>query len=271
MSLSSILVLVEPEHGAAALEVAKHAAERLEAPVDAIAVRPDAREAVPLIGEGMSGDLVAQIIASSEAAAEAKMKATKALYEVAGLGASATFDIETGIESAVVARLGRMHGLNVLPCGPLSDSGSDVIAAALFDAGRPALIAPLHKIESLGKRIAIFWKDSPEAARAVWSAFPFFAEAEQIKAFTVGDDAADELSLNRLKDALGRAGVEVEAEFIAPKRATDGDQLIDAAAEMNADLIVMGAYSHSRLREFVFGGVTQTMLEALARPVFMAH
>lgn len=272
MSLPTILALVDPAHGAATLKLAGLASGVLGAAVDAVVIKPDPRDAIPAIGEAMTGDLVAQVMASAEAAGNERAVVARALFDAQPPGENAAFVEATGREDSVIAREGRARAMTVLPCGGVRDGDTQAIGAALFETGRPTLIAPLHEAQSVGKRVAIFWKDSQEAAKAVWAAIPFLRQAEVVKVFTVGDDAVSSAALDRIVAGLHRAGVSAaEANLIGPDRSADSDQLVDAAAAMDADLIVMGAYSHSRLQELVFGGVTQDMLESLARPVLMAH
>lgn len=271
MSLSSILALVDAKHGAATLKVAGLASAAIGAPVDALVVKRDARDSIPMVGEGLSGDLVQQIMDSAEADADADADAAKDVFEHWPATASATVTEVTGQVGEVLASIGRVHGMSVLPCGSVGEGNTEAIDAALFRTGRPALVAPLQEVKSVGKRVAIFWNDSPEAAKAVWGAMPFLRQAETVNAFTVGEDGDAEAALQRLVEGLKRAGVEATANIIAPSNLGAPAQLVEAAADMDADLVVMGAFTHSRLRELVLGGVTQNMLESLARPTFMAH
>jgi len=271
MSLPVILALVDPANGAATLKLAGLASDILNAAVDAIVIKPDPRDSIPAIAEAMTGDMITQIMASTEAAGAERAVAVRALYDAAPPGKTAAFIEVVGREDFVIASEGRARALTVLPSSDTRDGDTLAIGAALFETGRPALIAPPQAVESVGKRVAIFWKDSKEAAAAVWASVPFLRQAELVKVLTVGDDAMSAASLERIGAGLLRAGVITEREMISPKGGIDTDLLVDAATSMDADLIVMGAYSRSRIREQIFGGVTQDMLETLARPVLMSH
>lgn len=271
MSLSTILALLDDKHAAATLRCAGFASAAIGAPVDAVYIKPDPRDSIPLIGEGMSGELVQQIMDSAEAAGDQAAALAKRIFDAWEAPNGAEFVEVVGGVADVVTRAGRAHGMTVLPCGAPGDGGSEAIDAALFESGRPTLIAPLHEVDSVGKRIAIFWKDSAEAAKAVWGAVPFLRQAEQVTAFCVGEDFDADASLQRILNGLERAGVEADGVAMAPNRDSVATQLADAASDMNADMAVMGAFTHSRLRELVLGGVTQDVLDGLARPVFMAH
>ena len=271
MSLATVLAVFDPIHGPATLKLAELVSERLGAPVDALVINPDPREAIPMIGDAISGDIVTQVIDTAEAANQEREVVAKALFDAAPPGEAATFAAATGHESTIIAREGRAHGLTLLSCAGAAEDRGSIISAALFETGRPVLLAPLQSVETVGKRIAIFWKECPEAAKAVWASIPFLRQADEVTVFTVGDDRASETALDRIGAGLKRAGIDVKTQMLGPKASDDSARLIDAANDMDADLIIMGAYSHSRLQEFVFGGVTREILDGLARPVFLAH
>ena len=269
MSLSTILALVDPRYGAATMRLAGLASKALLAPVDALVVKRDPRDAIPAVGEGLSGDLIQQIMDSAEADAEASAKAARAAFEATSGLENAKLIERTGRAEEVVARLGRTHGLTILPAGLEGDAVT--IDAALFQTGRPALFAPIQEVETLGQRVAVFWNDSAEAAKALWGAMPFIRQAETVKIFSVGEEDDIAGALARVGEGLARSAITVETVAIPPGPGGASRQLTDAAAAMDADLVVMGAYTHSRLRELVLGGVTQSTLEGLARPTLMAH
>lgn len=267
MSSNVILTLVDPTNGANTLQVAKLASSAIGAAVDAVAIKPDPLDSIPMISEGLTGDVVQQFIDAATEAGDTAAAASKVIFETCGLGPTATWGEFTGRTSDVLAREGRLRTLSVVSS---RDSG-DAILTAMFDTGRPVLIAPSGEVESVGKTVAIFWKDSSEAAKAVWEAMPFLRKANRVKAFTLGDNKESEASLLGLATSLARAGVTIETAMIAEGNDLEAEQLLSAAAEMDADLIVMGAFSHSRLRELVLGGVTQDILEIMDRPIFAAH
>lgn len=272
MSLSSLIALVDKRHGAATLRVASLAAEKLATPVDVLIARPDPTSAIPMVGDGLSGNVVNQIMeaAAAEAAADAA-ECQKLIAAWPDKGQAQVLD-KTGPRRALIAETGRTYGMTILPCpnGPSGDGFEGIVDAALFETGRPVLIAPLHEVQTLGDNIAIFWNDSAEASRAVWAAAPFLRNAKTVNIYTVGDGDRSKAALTRIVNGLDRAGIKATG-YAIPSKGDAEDQLVDAAAAMNADLVVMGAFTHSRLRELVLGGVTQHMLEVLARPTLMAH
>lgn len=272
MSLSSILALVDQDHGRATLRVAGLAAAITGAPVRGLAIRPDPVTAIPIVGPGgFSGDIVQQATEYAEIEGKREVAAARQVFNGWRGDAEAECLKRVGPTGQIVALEGRVHGMTVLLCGGVAEGETAAIDAALFATGRPTLIAPLHEVDAMGQRVAVFWKESPEAAKAVWSAMPFLKQAEQVRAFTVDEDDGAAASLSRLKEGLAYVDLEIETDCVAPSNKGASVQLVDKAAEMSADLVVMGAFSHSRLRELVLGGVTRNMLQTLARPTFMAH
>jgi nucleotide-binding universal stress UspA family protein len=179
---------------------------------------------------------------------------------------------QTGDEAYWVREYGRAADLLVIG-RPADDQGVsiDTIEAALVGAGRPVLIVPATPLVSLPETIVIAWKAAPEAARAVTAAMPLLSKAKQILIATVAEEEglSDEESA-RLMTALSWHGLNASTRHLRPDRQGAADTLLAAAAEQSA-LVVMGAYGHSRLREWVFGGFTERVLRGAVVPVLMMH
>jgi nucleotide-binding universal stress UspA family protein len=179
---------------------------------------------------------------------------------------------QTGDEAYWVREYGRAADLLVIG-HPADDQGVsiDTIEAALVGTGRPVLIVPDNPLASLPETIVIAWKAAPEAARAVTAAMPLLSRSKQILIVTVAEEPglSDEEGA-RLMTALGWHGLNVSTRHLRPERLGAADTLLAAAAEEGA-LVVMGAYGHSRLREWVFGGFTEHVLRRAAVPVLMMH
>jgi nucleotide-binding universal stress UspA family protein len=189
-----------------------------------------------------------------------------------GDGPSAEFATQTGHQSAWVAQIGRFADMVVMGRGNPDEGAAETLESALMDTGKPLLIAPATAPSSLGRRIVIAWKDTPEAARAVSCALPFIARAEQVTIVSVADDAESlDPTAARLLRALRWHNRAVEARSLLRGGESAVDVLHREAASLSADLLVMGGYSHSRLREVVFGGFTRSTLGAASIPVLMAH
>lgn len=154
----------------------------------------------------------------------------------------------------------------------LSTNGT---GAVLVGSGRPLIIAPVTAPENVAPTIAIAWKDRPEAARAITAAAPLLAKAQKI--LVLGADEGDEkcstrvASAERIAARFRRHGSTSETRLVFPAGRAVPDAIIDTATACGADLLVMGGYGHSRLRELVFGGFTRHVLEASLLPVFLFH
>jgi len=147
----------------------------------------------------------------------------------------------------------------------------DVAEAALFHTGRQVLLAPADVRETIGERILIAWNRSAQAGRAVSQALPFLERAKEVLIFYVETGAKRGPSPGRLKHYLGLHGVDANVVEIPPDYRSVGEQILDQANEFEADLIVMGAYSKSRLRERLLGGVTQYAFSKADLPVLMTR
>lgn len=153
---------------------------------------------------------------------------------------------------------------------------SGTVEHALFASGRPVLVVPAAgRFEAVGRKVLVGWNASREAVRAVNDALPLMAEAEAVTVLAAnprqgpydhGDEPGADIGLH-----LARHGVKVSVERISAEDLHAGDLLLDRAAELSADLLVVGAYGHSRLRELVFGGVTRTLLRETTVPVPMSN
>jgi nucleotide-binding universal stress UspA family protein len=145
------------------------------------------------------------------------------------------------------------------------------LESALFESGRPVLIAPPVSPRSLGTNVLIAWNRSTEQARATALAMPLLRLAERITILTVegatvaGPDGAD------LARSLATNGINAEPITIAPGKTSAGETILAKAAELGCDLIVKGAYTQSRLRQMIFGGTTRHILAHAKLPVLMAH
>jgi nucleotide-binding universal stress UspA family protein len=145
-----------------------------------------------------------------------------------------------------------------------------------LSAGRPALVIPyVGSYKPIGQRVLVAWDASREATRAVNDAIPLLASATTVTVLSVdpaigrtehGDVPGADIALH-----LARHGVNVRVEQTVSGGIGIGDLLLSRASDLDADLLVMGAYGHSRLRELVLGGATRTMLKSMTLPVFMSH
>lgn len=151
---------------------------------------------------------------------------------------------------------------------------AELLIGALLGGGRPVLMLPrwMHP-HTWAKRVVIAWKGTPEAARAVKGALPFIAEAKAVRIFIANPrgerHGEDERSLERLATYLVRHGVRLDSQMTSWE---GPEKLFPSEIEdFNADLVVMGAYGHSRARELIFGGMTEMMIRNARTAVLFAH
>ncbi|MBI2726642.1 MAG: universal stress protein [Polaromonas sp.] len=147
---------------------------------------------------------------------------------------------------------------------------ADFLPSLLVESGRPALILPFIGAASpIGQTVLVAWKETREAARAVSAAIPWLKKAKQVHVVCYGD-AAD-VPLQSLQTYLKTQGVTARLHPGGPEEGDAGGNLLSMAADLGADLLVMGCYGHSRAREWVWGGATRTILQSMTLPVLMSH
>jgi nucleotide-binding universal stress UspA family protein len=177
-----------------------------------------------------------------------------------------------------VARLARFSDLVVLG-QPYGDGkgveAEPVVEAALFEGRTPVLVVP-DDAAPVGqpKTVLVAWNESMEAMTSIRKALPFLVGADLVRIVVIdppqhGPDRSDPGGM--LAQMLTRHGVKCEIDVLSKTMPRVSDVLIRHATDMNADMIVMGAYGHSRFREAILGGATRNMLEKATVPIFLAH
>src|SRR5262249_54590342 len=273
MTIKTILALADGGSATAAtLRVAAAVARRFEANLDVLHVRADVETMVPVIGEGMSGAMVEQMMSAMAQTVETRAARAKAAYEevFGGSGLPAIWRESAGRETDIVANAGRLVDLTVIGKPDAEDETplAATLDAALFDTERPVLVAPAAA--DPGNRIGIAWNGSAQAARVVAAALPFLRAAEQVTVVTVGEIGRS-ASAADLVAYLGQHGIRAVHEALNADHSATGTVLLSYVRRVQADLLVMGAYGHSRLREMLLGGATGDVLGAPTVPLLMAH
>lgn len=289
MTIAKVLAVVD---GTAASESVVSAALQMgrafDAQVHLLHVGQDPAASIPVLGEGMSGMIVEQMIKSLEEQAGVRLSEARRQYQEQCVDAGiATFENETppaagtfavcfdhraGFEADEIQRLGRLSDVIVL-LAPAADEEGALTAshdAALFDSGRPVLMVPAGQKAAFGSNIAVAWDGSLQAARAVAAALPLLTKAENVIVMT-GREDEDVPPPSELVGYLKAHGVEAKTWAFS---LTDGGIGADLLAQLDscgADLLVMGAYGHSRIREVVLGGATRGLLSAGRIPMLMMH
>lgn len=156
-------------------------------------------------------------------------------------------------------------------------TGNDFVAQTLLAAGRPVIVLPtVGKCETIGSRALYCWNRSREAARALADAAPMLRSAVALRALTLQDanteDPERQAAYEDLAAYCASHGFPpLEPETRDARETGIGDAILDAAADFGADLIVMGAYGHSRARQWILGGATRSLLTAMTVPVLFSH
>jgi nucleotide-binding universal stress UspA family protein len=168
----------------------------------------------------------------------------------------------------------RVHDVTVLDTIDAADTPQrTIIEDVLFDSGRPAFLVPRHGGTAEPQRIAVAWDGSARSARAVKDALPFLVAAEAVVAVSVeGEKDLSRMAPGaNLATYLARYAVECKLATLAAPQSDVAARLRLFVAEEDIDMIVMGAFVHSRFRQALLGGVTQSLLEDTPVPLFMAH
>jgi nucleotide-binding universal stress UspA family protein len=173
-------------------------------------------------------------------------------------------------------RMARRFDLSIVAQPEPNKAGPEeaILEAALFDSGRPVLIVPwIQRAGLKPDRILVCWDGSRSAARAVADAMPFLLRTKAAELVVVTSKAGkiDELPGADIAQHLARHGVKAELIRIVAGDIDVANLLLSRAADFSADFIVMGGYGHSRLREFILGGVTRGILSAMTVPTLMSH
>jgi nucleotide-binding universal stress UspA family protein len=177
----------------------------------------------------------------------------------------------------VLVAAARVHDLVVLAGGAERNGRlpPELIGDIIIGAGRPVVLAPQSPSKDPIRTVAVAWKNTSEAARALTAAMPILAKAQRIEILSANENDAE---ISRCLDCsesivqqLRWHGLHATTHFVLPAGRSVADTILETAHGLNADLLVMGGYGHGRLREFVFGGFTRHILDGVNLPVFLFH
>ncbi|HLS59405.1 MAG TPA: universal stress protein [Paracoccaceae bacterium] len=229
-------------------------------------------------GENADPELIRRVVEEShERIAKTRKQVADMLGTIAAANPSVEFvsSAEEGDIGAAVTRAARLADITVVAAGTrhLDAAWQEVREAALFQSGRPVLVVPGAGVsEDHFDRVVIAWKESIEAVRAVTAAQPFLLHAREVHLLTIGEGEPAIASLADVEQYLQLHYAEIESEIIPEVRGRKAAEvLLDRTRDLGGALLVMGAYSHWRWRQQVFGGVTQAILSETETPVLMAH
>jgi nucleotide-binding universal stress UspA family protein len=172
-----------------------------------------------------------------------------------------------------MARRGGAYDLIVidLAAARLHSASQDTLETALFSSGRPVLLAPQIPPTRLGDTVFVGWNRTAQSARTVLGAMPFLKRAKRVVILMVATGAKQGPSPKDVARTLAWHDIKTEVKEVPPDGRGVGQILLDEAKEVEADLLIMGAYSGGRWKEMILGGVTKYVIEHAELPVFMAH
>jgi nucleotide-binding universal stress UspA family protein len=229
---------------------------------------------MPYIGDGTVGVDPVLIEQAKEAATEDLAKAEAIFRRVAGHYNDIVW--RSGIETPLPFVLANARAADIVvvarqasldtPQGRMALAPADLV----MELGRPVLVAPPDVTELAAENIVIAWRDTREARRAVWDALPFLKRARAVTIVCVGQGAGEQ-GAEDVRGHLALHGVAAEVEVRADIASYAAQELLDRVRRKNADLIVSGAYGHSRMREWLLGGMTADLLETAPVCCLMSH
>jgi nucleotide-binding universal stress UspA family protein len=235
----------------------------------------------PVIPDGTLGGIPVDLIElqreeNSKVANEAVSR-FEAGVKKAGISAETRIlDATFGGAATVFAQIARRFDLAVVGQAQREGGASDelVVEGALFESGRPLVVVPYIQKRGLTlERVLACWDGGRTAARAIGDAMPFLERAKAVDIVIVAEErkGGDEINGANMGEHLARHGVTANVKRIAKGDLAIEDVLLSYAADSGADFMVMGGYGHSRLREFILGGVTRGILASMTVPVMMSH
>ncbi|MET0181284.1 MAG: universal stress protein [Caulobacterales bacterium] len=279
MSWKDVLAIVlEAELDEPAFALAAAVADKFDAVFSAAFLTPLPDEPLayePTVVAGVWAELLGRARAQSDIErkkVEARLSTLGRQFE---LRTAEALSRDLGRVAAVHARYADIAVLARPLEGAIGDAREELIEGILFHAGRAVLVAPPKWSGSVGKRIVLAWDASREATRALSEAQPILDGAERVTVVTIdakpktfghGEQPGANIAAH-----LGRRGLHVEVRNVESGGKAASQAILDTASDVGADIIVMGGYAHSRLREMVFGGATRDLLRASTLPLLMAH
>jgi nucleotide-binding universal stress UspA family protein len=287
----SINTIVAPMTGGPtdgrALEAALAMAGPTNAHIQAVFLHRDPKNiALPQVGEGMTANMIDTLVEAAERQVKTDRAAAHASYDdwrrANGISEVETPALTNGITthltevqgevSASLAKTGRMADVVcVVQPGDEDDAElSNLLTAALLETGKMVYLAPNGKQSVPIKSVAIAWNGSREAARAVAMAMPILESAETVTVLAGTSDYLTPTEVQAFIASLKWHGVNAKPRMFT-MNGNQAGRLQAEAMDAGAQVLLLGAYSHSRVREFVFGGVTDDIINAAHMPVLMAH
>ena len=230
----------------------------------------------PLVPGFVQSELPSEIIEQRYNEIRAAGEAMRAAFDAAAAreNVAGEFRVMDGELVETMALCGRYSDLLVVaqpdPDHPAPTDG--LAEDLLLAAGRPILVVPYAgDLNHVGRRVMVAWNGTREATRAVHDAMPILVQAEEVVVFSVNPEDSDHIAGADISTHLARHGVNATPRHIVAPDMPVGDSVLSAVAGNSIDLLVMGGYGHSRLRELAFGGATRAIMQTMTCPVMMSH
>ena len=271
-------VLTDTELAGPVLEQATAMAQALDAHLDVLCMGLD-RTQTGFYYAGANAMILQETITRAQEEAQEVEAQVKKMLEASGI----RWSLDSGMAQLAdigrhVAQRARFSDLAILPKPYGAKRGVElepILEATLFDGATPVLMVPeTGSAITLPKRVVLAWNESDEALAAARAALPLLTQADLVRIVVIdppahGPNRSDPGGL--LSQFLARHGVSCEIDVLSKTLPRVSDVLMRHAADTDSEMIVMGAYGHSRFREAILGGATRNMLEHSTLPVFLAH
>jgi nucleotide-binding universal stress UspA family protein len=234
----------------------------------------------PVIPDGTLGGVPVDLIElqreeNSKAANDAVSRFEAAAKKAGVAAETRILDATFGGAATLFAQIARRFDIAVVGQAQREHGASEelMIEGALFESGRPVIVVPYIQRSGLTlERALVCWDGGRTSARAIGDAMPFLERAKAVDVVVVAEERKNvQITGARMSEHLARHGITVNVKRIAKGDLAVEDAILSYAADSGADFVVMGGYGHSRLREFILGGVTRGMLASMTVPVLMSH
>jgi len=235
----------------------------------------------PVIPGAVMGGIPPEFLETQRSEATSKAKAAVARFEELARRVGVSYEhriLGATLSGAAdqLGRLGRRFDLVVVGQPERDETVPEEVVdeAALFESARPVMFVPfIHKGEAKFERVMVCWDGGRAATRAIADSLPILKKAQRVEVVIVATDRgkSDEVPGADIGQHLARHGLKVDVKRITSPDIDVASTILSYAADSSADMIVMGGYGHSRLREFVLGGATRGILESMTVPVLMSH
>ena len=272
--MKSILLPIDQSEGmVSVLETARLLADAFDATIEGVALRPAFAEIVA------PDPIVAVTIPPADWNEPEFCRSVRQTFDAfaakhppsGGKGAQFRWRGGSAIDDGALGGLGRVYDVSVLGRPGGRGARMTAVEAALFDSGRPVLMAPPMPPKSLGQNVLIHWNASTETARCIMFAMPLLKRAKRVAIVAVEGAISPGPSVKDAVGYLAANGIDAADKTIAGKGSRAGEAILAEATAIGADLLIKGAYTQSRLRQMIFGGATSHILSAANLPVFFAH